>query len=31
MFTELAEKIPDGLRVTPMTCHSFDVEDTDGR
>jgi hypothetical protein len=31
VFAELAEKMPDGLRATPMTCHSFDVEDIDGR
>jgi hypothetical protein len=30
-FAELVEKVPDGLRATPMTCHSFNVEDIDGR
>jgi hypothetical protein len=31
VFAEIAEKMPDGLHATPMACHSFDMEDIDGR
>lgn len=31
LFAELPAKMADGLRATPMTCHSFDLEDIDGR